>query len=470
MHAMYLCGSGSGYSQFATVYKLTQNNSTALTWYNKWLARFHGKSGTTESWGYLSNQTATNTSYLLRFNWSSYLNGSASSTGKLTDNDDAKFVGYSNSSTLFTGTQIGSPSPKTPHSTDGTTVKADGTWTWSTPLNTTYTGFDKVTVGFSMTSGATLPSNCITVRILAGSNIISSTTTNGSSPAVLTVPTAYRSGYNLYLQVYISSDNMESIGSTLFTAQVTEFSFSLSSVNLYWSSSAQTCLSGHNWGDAVYTYSSDKKTCTVKHTCSTCGVDENETITAVQTASTTTTYTYKYTPTSISSVSAWSKTYSRDYGSGTVSFTSSSGSSNVAGTWSKTNANYTVGYSHNLVNGTWYSVTTSTVQATGTAVINKGAIKTNVQSVKAVASYEKDYMTVIVYSSSGAILKQNSGYQTVTVDLSTIDNADKLNCYVQVIHSRINSQSNYQSGSWNSFPSAPNISVTSTLSYVAITY
>ncbi len=318
--------------------------------------------------------------------------------------------------------------------------------------------------------GATLPSNCITVRILAGSNPITSATTNGSSPVTLSIPTAYRSGYNLYLQVYISSDNMSSIGSTLFWAQVTSFSLSLSSAKLTWSSSVQTCINGHNWGDAVYTYSSDKKTCTVKHTCSTCGVDENETITAVQTASTTTTYTYKYTPTSISSVSAWSKTYSRDYGSGTVSFTSSSGSSNVAGTWSKTNSNYTVGYSHSLINGTWYSVTTSTVQATGTAHINKGAIKTNVQSVKAVADSPNDYMTVFVKASDGTLLKQNSGYQTVTVDLSSVDNADKLNCYVEIKHSNINTDSNYRAGNWNTFPSAPSISATSTLSKVSVTY
>ncbi|WP_405373408.1 hypothetical protein [Pseudobutyrivibrio sp.] len=481
VHAMYLYSKGSGYTNFSTIYKLTQNNSTALTWYNKWLSRFHGKSGQTESWGYLSNQT-TNVTNTYRntsgghsplsvgsFMWFGWKNGD--STGYLYD-DPGAVTGYSYSSQLLAGLNFGRSGRGCLYA-EGWLNETDATFTYYTPLNQDYAGANTVTVTFGGGS-YDYESGAVTVRLISSSGTIISSASGTTSVTLSISENAWNTYKNIYLQVYVPYTTIKTMGETRWSRSgqglSNSFGLAVTGVTLSWSSS-QTCINGHNWGSWTYNYSDDYSTCKVSHVCSTCGVDECETITATKTL-TSTAYKYTYTPSTLSSsLSAWTKTVSRDLGSGTATFTSSSGSSYVSGTWSVTNNQYSITYGHAYYSGTWYTVTESVSHAYGTAALNKNTIKANAKSVTVTAAYSDDSITATLYNQSGTELIKVSGTNSVRLNLSDLSNEDKTNCYLVIYHNRTCTASNKKATTnWNSYPSAPSVSSTSAISKVTVTY
>ena len=217
----------------------------------------------------------------------------------------------------------------------------------------------------------------------------------------------------------------------------------------------------------------------MSHTCKTCGVEETEVlsvdngkVTVDDSNELKTVYTY--TPEQLS-LSSWTKEISKDLGTGTVTYTATSGATNVGGNWSVYNDKYSVAYSHRVYGtGQNQAVTSESVIAEGTATVKSGAIKANVKSVTVSGEHTlpQEYMTVSVYDSNNKLIKSSSGYGTVTVDLSDLSIADKDGCWVSVYHSRSKSAEQYSaiSSSWYNYPDTFALDITSTVKNIAVVY
>ena len=217
----------------------------------------------------------------------------------------------------------------------------------------------------------------------------------------------------------------------------------------------------------------------MSHTCKTCGVEETEVlsvdngkVTVDDSNELKTVYTY--TPEQLS-LSSWTKEISKDLGTGTVTYTATSGSTNVGGNWSVYNDKYSVAYSHRIYGtGQNQAVTSESVIAEGTATVKSGAIKANVKSVtvSGANSSTKEYMTVSVYDSNNKLIKSSSGNGAVTVDLSELSITDKDGCWVSVYYSKSNffEMLSSISSAWGNYPATFPLDVTATIKNVVITY
>lgn len=476
-HAMYLYSKNGSNSQFATIYKLVINNGTAKADYADWLARFHGKDGASESWGYLNNQTGTN-GHMISADWWNSANGS---TGKLSDGDPAWIDGTNYSNQFVMGYNFGRNNGGY-YKTFGWNNSANGTWTWYTPLNQVYSNFNTITVSFGGRDKSFRPQpNGIQVRILGGSTsgpvIASALTTNHCS---LTITAEQWNKYkNLYLQVYVPDSTLKKMGDASGNNSDTGFSIALTGVTFKWIGSQQKCIDGHNFDDYTYSYSDDYQKVVVSHKCKTCGVEESEVL-SVDNGKVIvddhdelkTIYTYK--PAQINH-SSWTKEISKDLGTGIVTYTATSGATKVGGNWSAYNNKYSVSYSHrNYGYGQYQAVTSEAVIAEGASTVKTGAIKANVKSITVNSEHTNpsEYMTVNVYGGDDKLLKSNSGYDSVTVNLSDLSVVEKDGCWISVTYSRSRYAETLSaiSSTWWNYPAAFPIDVTATIKNVVITY
>ena len=217
----------------------------------------------------------------------------------------------------------------------------------------------------------------------------------------------------------------------------------------------------------------------MSHTCKTCGVEETEVlsvdngkVTVDDSNELKTVYTY--TPEQLS-LSSWTKEISKDLGTGTVTYTATSGATNVGGNWSVYNDKYSVAYSHRVYGtGQNQAVTSESVIAEGTATVKSGAIKANVKSVTVSGEHSNpyEYMTVIVYSGDNKLLKSNSGYDSVTVDLSDLSIIEKDGCWISVTYSRnkFSEALSVISSAWGNYPSTFSLNTTATIKSVSVMY
>lgn len=474
MHSMYL-----GSSQFQTVLSLTNNNATAKDWYQKWIARFAGKSGQTISWNYLANQTTnvTNvnsagsnpTNGYTFFGW-----GNTNGTTGSRDDDPAAVHAYSYSSTLLLGYNFGRAG-----GTDGTNPWTtptrgwnnfkDATFTYYVPINQDYKGANTVIVNLRSTVSVSSPVYVMAVSP-AGATINSTTVSaTSSSTATLSLKESDWNTYgSIYLKIYVPHSTVEAMGSAVHN-KACSFSLSVTGVSLKWNSS-QTCIDGHNFGDWIYKYSDDYKTCTLSHTCKTCGVDETENITAtVQETNTATNYTY--TPVILSSIkAAWTKTITKDLGSGTVTFTAGSGE------WTYTNYNYETFHWHPGINGVYYKATQTNALAEALGLVISGNIKANAKYITITSPYTDNVIKAQLINADGSkTLYMAAGSGSVTLDLTDLSLEDKENCYLAIFHNRTVTYTNYEiyksTDNWNTdFPAATPVSATTTISKVTIAY
>ncbi len=477
-HAMYLHSAGSGYSQFATVYNLMKANGTTFSYYNDWLSRFGSKKGVTMNWSYLSNQTSNatpNNGYgsAQQWNWcriDQYNWNNGNNTGNINDGDPAQLILINYSSTLATTWRVRYES----WSGKPDSVKGDQyNWTWYTPLTQDVSNANKFTVRFS----ATLKGMTVKVQILENSKTGAAVTegsvyvpANGSNSITLTVDGKADS---YYLRVIPTGINelWSYYGSG---AQPT---FSITNVTVSFASTSP-CLNGHNYSDWQMDYSSDSTSVSLYHTCSNCGVEEREALSLsngkVTKSETDTQITYTYKPTVLTNKGTWTKTISKDVGSGTTTFVS--GSSGTSGNWQVSNTSVTHSQFHRQSGSTSIAVSTTTACATGTVVINPGTIKQNVQKITAYVgsigeTTEGRELAVTVYDAKGRMLRSETVINgSCAIDLSNYANSVKDGLYVQISHKNTVTKENARAGKWDDYPSYPSATATSVVSRVVVTY
>lgn len=512
-HAMYLQSTNGSYPTFATIYKLVMNNASTKAYYQDWISRFHGKSGKTEAWNYIQEQKGT-TGPIIQFDWVTYgahKNG-PNCTGLLAEGNPGQAIGRSDSNNFvythnwgerrsalalygwYTGTVKGITFNGEPHWINN----GSGTWGWTQPLNKDYSNFDSVTVGllgwdnwlinfddntFKETGGFSMPwtdqlDTSATVQIRAGST---SGTIVGSAVCTvkdrvhanvtIDIPEKYKS-QNLYLVITMSNEQLRNLGKH----PGAEGGGYLESVTLSWKGSTQKCIDGHSYKDFTYSYSEDYKTVIVSHECTVCGVDETEKITATVTE-TDTSYIYTYTPTVLSNeLSSWTKIISKDLGSGTVTINAASGADKISGNWTVSNNKYSIGIAHEYKNATTYrAVTSSSAIAEGIANVKTGAIKANAKQITVIGEHStspREYLVVSVYDKNNKLIKTESGYYSITINLEDLSLLEKEGCWISINHSR--SLYAYTYGPWNdlwdNYPAPVPITSVSGVNSVKITY
>lgn len=474
-HAMYLYSAGSGYSQFATVYNLMKNNSTTLAYYSDWLSRFGSKKGVTRSWNYLANQTTglrggngyqikdSNYAMISYYDWSD-----GSHTGYVRDGDPAQLYLISYSTTLAHIQRCQYSWCTNPPSVNGSNYA----WTWYTPLTQDVVGANRFTISFRSAGsamGATVQilNNGTSGSVAASGEVWVSA--GGSNSITLTTDGTAKSYYLRVIPTGINSFWRVSGQQT--------FEFYITGVTCSFNSTSK-CLNGHNYNNWQTDYSEDFTSATLHHECSNCGVEEREILSLsngkVTKVETDAAITYTYKPTILTSKSPWTKVISKDLGSGSVTF--SSGSSGTSGTWSVTKTNTSRVQAHMLVNGTWYSVSSTTAIASGTVAIASGTIKQNVQSITAYLGVSGNttggrQINILVYDTNGNVLKNATATNAnAYIDLTGYSNSIKEGLYIVVTHTNTYERNNMKAGNWDDYPSYPDATATSIITKIVATY